>query len=322
MEFNLYPAQSEADLAFFKEEEYQSALENQILLDDRSAEEARKTYLDDLAGYLESLTNKQIIVATTTDGRYAGFVWLAERTSKELWDFSAYPAWIYDIRVRPEFRGNGLGHLLLKRAEDWAADRGFSEIGLHVFGSNQTAINLYQTSGYLAEYSYLQKDITIENLPPLDGTLLFRPYLAEQDHNFTDQLLFQPYQQRAGAKANLELSAEEITAGFTHCLEIYNFGNQKKELIIVEHPDGEPIGVLWFYKSKGDLGKRRYIWLHAAQTADSGYLPQMLSYLEHWAAEHQLDAIRTPIHQCEIDLKETLGSFNYQPANLFMLKKL
>ncbi|MEN8241238.1 MAG: GNAT family N-acetyltransferase [Chloroflexota bacterium] len=322
MEFNLYPAQSEADLAFFNEEEYQSALENKILLEDRSAEEARKTYLGDLAGYLESLSNNQIIVAKSADGSYAGMIWLAERTSKELWDFSAFPAWIYDIRVRPEFRGNGLGRLLLKQAEAWAVSCGYQEIGLQVFGDNQTAINLYQSSGYLTEYSYMQLDISFENLPPLDGTLQFRPYLAEQDHSITDQLLFQQYRQRAGAKANLVVSAEEITAGFRHCLEIYNFGNQKKELIIVEHPTGEPVGVLWFYKSKGDLGRRRYIWLHAAQTADSGHLPQMLRYLEHWAADHQLDAIRTPIHQCEINLIETLSSFNYQPANLFMLKKL
>ena len=134
MEFNLYPAQSDEDTAFFLEEEYQSALENQILLKDRSAEEARLTFINDLNGYLDNLNHNKIYTAQTKNGEYAGMVWLAERTSKEPWDFSPYPAWIYDIRVRPEFRRLGLGRLLLQKADEWTAECGLAEIGLHVYG--------------------------------------------------------------------------------------------------------------------------------------------------------------------------------------------
>ena len=104
MEFILFPAQSEADFAFFNQEEYQSGIENDILLKDRSAEEARKTYLNDLSNYIANLNNNQIIIAATADGDYAGMIWLAESTSRELWDFSPTPGWVYDSTTRQVLR--------------------------------------------------------------------------------------------------------------------------------------------------------------------------------------------------------------------------
>ena len=189
-------------------------------------------------------------------------------------------------------------------------------------GSNQTAIQLYQSCGYHTEYSYRQKEVRTENLPPLQGKLHFRPYTAGQDGEFSRKLLFEQYQRRASANASLTLTAGEISAGFTHCLEIYNFENQKKELILAEHADGSPLGLLWFYNSKGDLGKRRYIWMHSALSLNPDDLPQLLAYLEQWAVDHQLDAIRTPVHQCETGLISALDTLGYQPSNIFMIKKI
>jgi ribosomal protein S18 acetylase RimI-like enzyme len=322
MEFNLYPAQSEADLAFFNQEEYKSGLENDILLKDRSADEARKTYLKDLSNYIANLTNNQIIIAVTGTGDYAGMIWLAESTSRELWDFSVSPGWVYDIRVLPEFRGNGLGHMLLESAEEWATACGYAEIGLHVFGRNKIAFNLYQSNGYLTEHSYLQKNITPENILPLGGDLKFRSYNAEVDGQFTREMIFQQYQQQARANIGSEITDEEISTGFERLLEKFNFGNPKKELIIVDDPDNSPSGVLWFYKSKGDLGKRRYVWLHSALTKNPEHMPQLLAYLEHWTVDNQLDSIRTPVHSSEQQLITALQESGHQPANIFMRKKI
>jgi ribosomal protein S18 acetylase RimI-like enzyme len=318
MEFTITTLQSDSDNTFFIEEEYQSSKENNMLLTDRPEEEARKTFLTDLEGFIEGLKHNQVFVARSSEGAYAGMIWLAQRTSKEPWDFSELPGWVYDIRVRPEFRGNGLGRALLGKALGWAKAAGLAQVGLHVFGSNTAAVNLYTTSGYKTVYSYLQKDITLDKADAQGEPLLARPYRPETDLAFTRQLLFEQYQGRALASASPKPDAVE--AGFEKCLKNFNFGSPNKELVIAENEKGVPAGVLWFYKSKGDLGKRRYVWLHAAQALNPSILPNLLNYLEGWAVENELDAIRTPLHQSENGLAEVLKGLNYHPANLFMYK--
>lgn len=320
MEFLITHASSEADNAFFIEEEYDSAKENGMVLTDRPEEEARQTFLDDLEGYIQGLKHNQVYVAKSAGGEYAGMIWLAQRTSKEPWDFSKLPGWVYDIRVRPEFRGNGLGRALLEKARVWAEEAELDQVGLHVFGSNKVAINLYTTSGYQALYQYLQKDITPDNLKASENSLIFRPCQSEKDLDFSRKLLSSQYHQRAMYNANPD--TVEVSNGFEKSLETYNFGNPKKELIIAEDSEGKTVGLLWFYISKGDLGKRRYIWLHAVQAVEPEHLPHLLAYLEHWAVEQELDAIRTPVHQSEGHLGSMLLSFDYQPANLFMYKSV
>lgn len=318
MQFTIFPSQTEADHTFFLEEEYQSALENNVLIADRSAEEARRIFLADLEGYTERLPHNQVFLAKTQSGDYAGMIWLAERISKEPWDFSEFAGWIYDIRVRSEYRGQGIGRALLAKAEEWALDFGFQEIGLHVYGSNKVAINLYHSQGFSISTTIMQKDLFSENLHPKPEIIKFRNYLPDKDHGFVQHLLFFQYQ--AKARASAVTAEEQIKTGFERCLSTYNFGNPKKEIIIAEDDQSSPIGVLWFYKSKGDLGKRRHVWLHSVQVVDPIHMPYLLSYLEQWTMEQGLDAIRTPVHQIEKQTAQVLKSYDYYPANLIMLK--
>lgn len=55
---------------------------------------------------------------------------------------------IWDIEVLAEARGRGYGRAALLALEPVARDLGYHEIGLHVFGDNDVARNLYRTSGY------------------------------------------------------------------------------------------------------------------------------------------------------------------------------
>lgn len=57
-------------------------------------------------------------------------------------------AFIYDIAVDEEHRGRGLGRALLEAAEQWSRERGLSSVSLHVFGANEVARRLYESSGY------------------------------------------------------------------------------------------------------------------------------------------------------------------------------
>ena len=56
---------------------------------------------------------------------------------------------IWDIEVRVEARGQGYGRAALLALEQLALDLGYDAIGLHVFGANTVARELYLTSGYI-----------------------------------------------------------------------------------------------------------------------------------------------------------------------------
>jgi GNAT superfamily N-acetyltransferase len=83
------------------------------------------------------------IFVGTVDGEEVGFLWLF--TDPAL----AVPVtYIYDIEVKAERRGEGLGRGLLEAAERWCAEHGVGTLKLHVFAFNTTAIKLYETSGF------------------------------------------------------------------------------------------------------------------------------------------------------------------------------
>lgn len=57
-------------------------------------------------------------------------------------------SFIYDIAVDESRRGRGLGRALLEAAETWSRERGLRTVSLHVFGHNEIARRLYESSGY------------------------------------------------------------------------------------------------------------------------------------------------------------------------------
>lgn len=72
-----------------------------------------------------------------------GYLWFLVRGAE-----NNRKAFIADIIVEEEFRGQGLGRKAMKLLEDEVRKLGLKEIGLHVFGFNETAIALYSSLGY------------------------------------------------------------------------------------------------------------------------------------------------------------------------------
>ncbi|MCR5199327.1 MAG: GNAT family N-acetyltransferase [Prevotella sp.] len=54
------------------------------------------------------------------------------------------------IVVLPEYRGKGIGTLVVKEAENWASELGFK---MAVVESRDNKIRFYETMGYVADYS-------------------------------------------------------------------------------------------------------------------------------------------------------------------------
>lgn len=102
------------------------------------AEEAFKRLLPDgfksKDNYLYAMKNEQTTV---------GYIWFCVRGAAD-----NRKAFVCDIIVEEEFRGKGFGRKAMVQAEQEAKKLGLKEIGLHVFGFNETAIGLYKSLGY------------------------------------------------------------------------------------------------------------------------------------------------------------------------------
>lgn len=76
-------------------------------------------------------------------GTSVGYLWFLVRGAE-----NNRKAFIADIVVEEEHRGQGFGRQAMKLCEDEVRKLGLKEIGLHVFGFNKTAISLYRSLGY------------------------------------------------------------------------------------------------------------------------------------------------------------------------------
>jgi GNAT superfamily N-acetyltransferase len=66
---------------------------------------------------------------------------------------------VFLVYVNPVYRRQGVGKALMKHAEAWAKDRGYTQIGLQVFTANQSAIELYQQLGYQARSISMMREL-------------------------------------------------------------------------------------------------------------------------------------------------------------------
>ncbi|HEX6685584.1 MAG TPA: GNAT family N-acetyltransferase [Candidatus Limnocylindrales bacterium] len=68
-------------------------------------------------------------------------------------------AWVYNVEVSPEHRGKGYGRAIMLAAEEELRRRGVRKLGLNVFGSNKTAIALYDSLGYQVASQQMSKPL-------------------------------------------------------------------------------------------------------------------------------------------------------------------
>ncbi len=66
------------------------------------------------------------------------------------------------ICVAQEHRGSGVGRTLMRHAEQWAVQRGLSDLRLHVWDFNQRAMNLYAELGYEVRSHVLGKRLAAD----------------------------------------------------------------------------------------------------------------------------------------------------------------
>ena len=105
----------------------------------RSAAEFARLLPDGLA-----TPGHEVRSIVTENGEVVGTLWFAP-----LRDIGTGECFIYDIVVNEDARGRGYGRAAMAALEPLAKSLGYDRIGLHVFGDNQIARELYRSSGYV-----------------------------------------------------------------------------------------------------------------------------------------------------------------------------
>lgn len=68
-------------------------------------------------------------------------------------------AFVGDVIIEEEYRGLGYGKRIMQLLEDEVNKLGLTRIGLHVFGYNEPAIQLYKKLGYLTTDLVMEKKL-------------------------------------------------------------------------------------------------------------------------------------------------------------------
>ena len=112
-----------------------------------SAEEALERSRTEFQQYLPDglQTKDQFIYSIRDDssGQKLGMIWVNIKS-----ETPQHPAFIYDFRIEEHFRGKGFGRQTLAILDEMLLSMGAESVGLHVFGDNIIAQELYKKAGY------------------------------------------------------------------------------------------------------------------------------------------------------------------------------
>ena len=99
-----------------------------------------------------------IFVAVEASGQRAGFIHLQTEPDFFTGEKCGY---ISEVAVDPTFEGQGVGSLLLARAEEWCAVKGYRLLTLYVFAANTRAQRLYERLGFRPEATKYVKQVAV-----------------------------------------------------------------------------------------------------------------------------------------------------------------
>jgi ribosomal protein S18 acetylase RimI-like enzyme len=97
-----------------------------------------------------------IFIAEDEEGKRAGFLHLQTQTD---YFNGSKVAYISDIAVDSAFEGQGIGRILLDKAEDWAREQDCSLLTLYVFSNNLRARKVYEKLGFKEEITKCVKPL-------------------------------------------------------------------------------------------------------------------------------------------------------------------
>jgi ribosomal protein S18 acetylase RimI-like enzyme len=100
--------------------------------------------------------NSKIFIAEDESHAFLGYLFVGESFDTMT---GATHGFIYDIFVAEEYRGKGIGKILIEKAETYCREKGYPRILLMVSAENQPAIRLYTKTGFKTEHMHMGKEL-------------------------------------------------------------------------------------------------------------------------------------------------------------------
>jgi ribosomal protein S18 acetylase RimI-like enzyme len=97
--------------------------------------------------YSESLRGRRVLLVAESLGHIVGQVFM--QVDSALTGGDGRAAYLYALRVRPEYRNRGFGSELVREAEAVLRQRGFTQAMISVAKDNFAARRLYERLGYV-----------------------------------------------------------------------------------------------------------------------------------------------------------------------------
>jgi ribosomal protein S18 acetylase RimI-like enzyme len=146
---------SESEYAFWAPRSRQAYAEDKMKANSLTKSEADKIADAAFEGLLpDGLNSKDNFLFSVKDEelKTVGYIWFCIRGES-----NNRRAFICDIIIEEPHRGKGFGKKTMLLIEQEIKKQGLNRVGLHVFGFNTTAINLYQSLGYLTTDLVMEK---------------------------------------------------------------------------------------------------------------------------------------------------------------------
>ena len=112
-------------------------------LAEEALERSRKEFQELLPDGLESKDQFLFSIVEEAGREKLGLLWVNVKT-----DTLHRPAFIYDFSIEEQFRRKGYGKQALLALDEKLLSMGAESVGLHVFGDNTIAQELYKKAGY------------------------------------------------------------------------------------------------------------------------------------------------------------------------------
>lgn len=122
-----------------------------------------------------SAAARESAIAQLLGDRRLGWLWLVAVNDKTAGyialcrgfsiEFNGFDAFIDEFFLLPEFRGRGVGKIVLAEIKRLAATLGINTLHLEVARDNQTARNLYASAGFQARDKYLLMSLPVDQQP-------------------------------------------------------------------------------------------------------------------------------------------------------------
>jgi ribosomal protein S18 acetylase RimI-like enzyme len=96
--------------------------------------------------FAESLRGRRVLLVAELQGQVIGQIFL--QVDSALSGASGRAAYLYALRVRPQYRNRGIGTDLVREAEAILRERGFSRALISVAKGNDAARRLYERLGF------------------------------------------------------------------------------------------------------------------------------------------------------------------------------